>query len=189
MSSQPVYLTPAEYLEIERRAETRSEYFNGEMFAMAGGTGKHAFIVANTVIALGQKSKGTSCRVCSSDLRLQVKSIGLYTYPDVMVICGDLKYADGHNDIVLNPSLIVEVLSKSTKSYDLGEKFEHYRLLPSLTDYLTVAQDRPAVDHWTRQQDVWVLKTYDDLSQTIGLTSIGASLPLAEIYDRIDFGE
>jgi len=189
MSSRPAYLTPAEYLEIERRAETRSEYFNGEMFAMAGGTDKHASITLNVAAELRQRLRSKPCRVYSTDLRLRVTPTGLYAYPDVMVICGDVQYADGHHDIVLNPRLIVEVLSRSTKSYDLGEKFEHYRSLPSLTEYLTVAQDKPAVDQRTRQQDVWVLKTYNDLSQVIELTSIGASLPLSEIYDRIDFSE
>ncbi|MGO4882751.1 MAG: Uma2 family endonuclease [Bryobacteraceae bacterium] len=187
MSSQPAHLTPAEYLEIERRAEFRSEYYDGEMFAMAGGTSNHALIVANICGEIRQRLKGKPCGACSTDLRLQVLPTLLYTYPDVMVICGDMQFADGHKDMILNPTVIVEVLSKSTADYDLGRKFEHYRTLLSLTDYLTVAQNRPAVDHRTRHQDGWLLKTYTDLAQVIPLTSIAVDLPLSEIYDKIDF--
>ena len=189
MSSQATtYLSPEEYLEIERKADTKSEYFNGEMFAMSGGTPPHAWITTNVVGQLWQQLKGKPCRVASSDLRLRVSPTGLYTYPDVMVICGDLQLTDGRKDTVINPSVIVEVLSESTQDYDRGRKFEHYRTLPSLSDYLMVAQDKPHVEHWMRQaENRGLLVEYHDLGQMIEIPSIGCLLPMAEIYDKIDW--
>jgi Uma2 family endonuclease len=189
MSSQATtYLSPEEYLEIERKAESKSEYFNGEMFAMSGGTPPHAWITVNVAGELRQQVKGKPCRVASSDLRLRVSPTGLYTYPDVMVICGDLQLTDGRKDTVMNPSVIVEVLSESTQDYDRGRKFEHYRTLPSLSDYLMVAQDKPHVEHWMRQaENRGLLVEYHDLGQMIEIPSIGCLLPMAEIYDNIDW--
>jgi Uma2 family endonuclease len=189
MSSQPTtFLTAEEYLERERLAEHRSEYYNGERFAMAGGSPKYAWIIGNVFGTLWQQLKGKPCRASSSDLRLRVTATGLHTYSDVMVICGDPQYADDHNDTVLNPILIVEVLSPSTRDYDLGKKFHHYRTLPSLLDYLTVAQDIQQIQQWTRQpEDRWLLTEINDPAQTIQLPSIGCTLPLSEVYDKIDF--
>ncbi len=189
MSTQrAAFLTPAEYLEIERRAERKSEYYQGEMFAMAGASPNHVLIVANLVGELRQQLKGKPCRAYSTDLRLRVSPTGLYTYPDVLVVCGDLHFADDQKDTMMNPALVVEVLSDSTQDYDRGQEFEHYRTIPSLIEYLTVAQDRPHIEQWTRQENRWVLSEYADLSQTIQLTSVGAALPLSEVYDKVDFG-
>jgi Uma2 family endonuclease len=143
MSSQPkTFITPEEYLEIERTAERKSEYYQGEMFAMAGGTPRHAWIVANLIGGLWQQLKGRPCRVASSDLQLRVSTTGLYTYPDVMVVCGEPQFPADQRNSLLNPSVIIEVLSDSTGDYDLGRKFRHYRTLPSLRDYLTAAAGR-----------------------------------------------
>src|SRR5262245_12190039 len=125
------FLTPEKYLEIERRAEFKSEYYNGDMFGMSGASPRHAWIVPNIVAELRQQLKGRPCRVASNDLRLRVLPSGLYTYPDVMVVCGEPRFADDQKDTLLNPVVIVEVLSESTRDYDRGQKFQFYRGLAS----------------------------------------------------------
>jgi Uma2 family endonuclease len=189
MSTQPTtFLTEAEYLEQERRAEYKSEYFQGETFAMAGASPRHALIITNLVRELSLLLKKKPCLVYSNDLRLRVSPTGLYTYPDVMVVCGDARYADDQKDTVLNPVLIVEVLSESTRDYDRGRKFQHYRALSSLAEYLTVAQDAPHIEHCTRQPEGrWLLAEYSDPAQSIQLASIGCALSLAEVYDKIEW--
>jgi Uma2 family endonuclease len=189
MSSQrTTFVSPEEYLAQERLAERKSEYFQGEIFAMSGASRPHVRIVANVLIDLGQQLKGKACRISASDLRLRVTPAGLYTYPDVMVVCGEDQVADDQKDTILNPVLIVEVLSESTREYDRGRKFQHYRTLPSLIEYLTIEQDEPRIEHWTRQRENhWDFVAFDDLAQSIQLTSIGCVLPLAEVYDRIEW--
>lgn len=189
MSTHPTpFLSPEEYLEIERAAERKSEYYKGEMFMMAGASPRHAWIVTNLVGELRQQLKGRPCRVSSNDLRLRVSATGLYTYPDVMVVCGEPRYAEDQKDTLLNPVVIIEVLSESTRDYDRGRKFQHYRTLPSLREYLTVAQDTPHVEHWTRQEEnSGLLAEFGDLSQSIQLPSIECALSLAEIYDKVEW--
>ena len=189
MATEPrTFLTPEEYLEHERKAECKSEYYQGEMFAMAGASPRHADIITNIIGLFWQQLKGRPCRATANDVRLKIPPTGLYTYPDVMVICGDRQVADNQKDTVLNPTVIVEVLSDSTRDYDRGLKFQQYRTLASLAEYLTVAQDAPHVEHWTRQpENRWLLAEYGDLSSNIALESIGCMLPLSEIYDRITF--
>jgi Uma2 family endonuclease len=149
-------VSPAEYLELERKAERKSEYFQGEMFAMAPVNQRHGLIVTNLAGELSQQLKAKPCSVYSSNLRLRAN--GLYTYPDVMVICSEVQCADDQEDTLLNPNLIVEVLSDSTRDYDRGRKFQHYRTLPSLREYLTIDQDAPHVERYTRQpEDRWLL--------------------------------
>jgi Uma2 family endonuclease len=189
MSSLPrAFVTPEEYLEYDRRSEIKHEYYNGEMFAMAGGSRAHAVIGTNIVVALGQQFKGRQCELYSGNLRLRITKTGLYTYPDVMVVCGEAKLADDQKDTLLNPVLIIEVRSPSTGDYDRGKKFEDYRTLPSLLEYLTVAQNEPHIEHWARQpEDRWLLTEYRDPAQTLQLASIGCTLPLSEMYDKIEF--
>ena len=189
MSSLPSsFLSPAEYLEIERRAEYKSEYYRGEMFAMAGASLRHAVIVGNLGGELRQRLKGKRCGAYSTDLRLQISPTGLYTYPDVMVICGDVQYADERKDTVLNPVVIIEVLSDSTRDYDRGRKFQHYRSLASLQEYLTVEQDAIHVEHWRRQQsNQWLLSEFEKREGSVSLDSIGCTVPLAEIYDKVEW--
>lgn len=188
MSVQPKpYLTPEEYLAIERRAEYKSEYFNGEMFAMAGASPGHVLIVTNIVAELRGQLKQRPCRVYSADLRVRVSPTGLYTYPDVIVVCGQPQFADEQKDTLLNPTLIVEVLSESTKDYDRGGKFEHYRTLGSLNEYVLVAQDKYHIEHFARQPDNrWLLAETNRLEDTIPLSSIACNLALAEVYDKVD---
>jgi Uma2 family endonuclease len=181
-------LSPAEYLEQERRAEHKNEYFQGEVSAMAGASRRHGLIVTNLVAELRQQLKGKPCEVYSGDLRLRVTPAGLYAYPDVLVAYCDVQFADDQKDTVLNPVVLIEVLSESTRDYDRGTKFEYYRTLPSLMEYLTVAQDKPHIEHWMRQQeDLGMLAEFHKLSQTIRLASIDCLLPLAEIYDKVDW--
>jgi Uma2 family endonuclease len=183
MSSQ---ISPTEYLELERKAEYKSEYFQGEMFAMPGASRWHGLIVTNLVGELRQQLKARPCIACANNLRIRVSPNGLYTYPDVLVICGDAQFADDQEDTVLNPILIIEVLSDSTRDYDRGEKFQHYRTLPSLREYLTIAQHAPHIEHCIRQpEDRWLLTEFSDLSQNIQLASIGCVLSLTEVYDKV----
>jgi Uma2 family endonuclease len=188
MSLQPkTHLTPEEYLAIERKAEYKSEYFNGEMFAMSGASERHVSIVANLVYLLVGQLRGRPCKAYASDMRVRVSPTGLYTYPDVVVVCGQAQFADEQQDTLLNPTLIVEVLSESTKDYDRGGKFEHYRSLASLSEYVLIAQDKHHVEHFVRQSDNrWLLSETNRLEDTIHLSSIDCDLVLAEVYDKVE---
>jgi Uma2 family endonuclease len=182
------YITPQEYLEIERQAATKSEYLDGEIFAMSGATRSHNVIVRNLSRGLNPRQYGKPCEVYTNDMRVEVSPTGLYTYPDLVVVCGDPQFKDPSEDTLLNPTVIIEVLSKSTASYDRGEKFEQYCRLPSLTDYLLVSQDRAAVEHRTRQVDnTWQLTFYYGLDAVVPLPSIGCELRLSEVYDMVRF--
>ena len=181
-------LTPEQYLEIERAAEFRSEYFNGEMFAMSGGSPRHAFIIANCIRELGNAFKKSPCRVASSDLRVRVSPNGLYTYPDVLVVYGDLKLADGRTDTLVNPTLLVEVLSPSTEANDRGFKFTQYRQIESLQEYVLVSQHEARVEIYRRQVgNEWLLSEYVGMEAPCVFRSVDCSVALAEIYDRIEF--
>jgi Uma2 family endonuclease len=188
MSLQPKpYLTPEEYLVIERKAEYKSEYLNGEMFAMAGASERHVTIVANLMYLLVGQLRGRPCKAYASDLRVRVSPTGLYTYPDVVVVCGQPQFADDQKDTLLNPTLIIEVLSASTKDYDRGGKFEHYRSLVSLQEYVLIDQEKYHVEHFMRQPDSrWLLAETNNLEDAIQLLSISCRLALAEIYDKVD---
>ncbi len=180
-------ITPEEYLTIERQAAYKSEYFNGEMFAMSGASPRHVLIVTNVVAELRRQLKPRPCTVYSTDLRVKVSPTGLYTYPDVIVVCDQPQFNDEQKDTLLNPTLIVEVLSESTKDDDRGEKFEHYRTLTSLAEYVLIAQDKPHFEHFVRQPDNrWLLAETNRLEDTIHLPSIACDLALAEIYDKVD---
>src|ERR1051326_6841621 len=181
-------LTAAEYLRIERAAEYRSEFFNGEMFAMAGGTPRHSRIKTNLVGALNNGLRGNRCTVHDIDLRIRVAATGLYTYPDASVFCEKFSFDDEHQDTVLNPTLLAEVLSDSTEAYDRGKQFNHYRQIPSLKEYLLIAHDSPRVERLARNSDnTWTLTICTGLDQKLELPSIGITISLAEIYDRVEF--
>ena len=189
MATQPKKrYTPEEYLALERSSETKHEYFNGEIFAMSGASSRHILIVTNLVTGFWSRLRQGACRVFSTDLRVKADTTGLYTYPDVVVLCGPPEFSDEQKDTLLNPALIIEVLSDSTKDYDRGGKFEQYRTIESFVEYLLVAQDRPHVEHYVRQTDgSWVLHETNRLEDTIQLTSVPCSVPLSEIYAKIDF--
>jgi Uma2 family endonuclease len=180
-------LTPEDYLAIERSTEQKSEYLNGEMFAMGGASRQHNLIVTNTVRELSVQLKKRPCKVYANDMRVKVSSTGLYTYPDLVVACGEERFDDHQKDTLLNPTVIVEVLSDSTEGYDRGEKFEHYRKLESLSDYLLIAQKKHHVECYQRRPDNrWLLTETNDLQDSVRLTSIDCELALAEIYDKVE---
>jgi Uma2 family endonuclease len=181
------YLTPEEYLAFEREAETKSEYFNGEVFAMAGTSLAHNQITANVVTALNSRFRGRPCRALASDMRVKVSQTTSYVYPDVVVVCGQPQLEDKQKDTLLNPAVIFEILSPSTENYDRGTKFVHYRTLESLTDYLLVSQTEARIEHFARQSaDRWLLSLYQGLEAVVSLPAIGCELTLADVYDRIE---
>jgi Uma2 family endonuclease len=180
------YISPDEYLAIERRSEVKHEYFAGEMFAMAGATEEHNVIAANVLAAIHLQFKGRPCKVYSSDMRVKVVATGLRTYPDVVALCGEAQFEDNEHDTLTNPVLLVEVLSDSTEAYDRGKKFEHYRRVPSFREYLLIAQDRAHVERYLRSEDgQWVLSEYSDLAAVIDLSSVGCTLSLSDVYDKV----
>lgn len=187
MSTQlKTYLTPQEYLAVEREAEVKSEYFNGEMFAMSGASRKHNLIVTNIVAELRQQMKGRPCEVYPNNMRVKVSATGLYTYPDAIVVCGEPRFEDAHVDTLLNPTLVVEVLSASTAAYDRGQKFGHYRWVESLSEYVLVSQDECKVEHYAKQSDrQWLQTVVQSLEAEVKLDSIQGVLQLREIYDRV----
>jgi Uma2 family endonuclease len=181
-------LTPEEYLARERKAEFRSEYFAGETFAMAGARLPHILVVANLVRRLGNQLESRPCQVLSNDMRVKVSPTGLYTYPDVVVVCGKPQFEDENEDTLLNPTVLVEVLSESTEAYDRGRKFVHYRAIESLREYVLIAQDECRAERFERQPDnTWVLWSTDRMEETLRLPAIGCELPLAEIYHKVEF--
>jgi Uma2 family endonuclease len=189
MASHPkTYLTPEEYLAVERKAETKSEYLNGEMFAMVGASREHKIIALNIAGELRQQLKGRPCETYTNDMRVLIPATGLYTYPDVVAVCDEPNFEDAYVDTLLNPTLIVEVLSESTESYDRGKKFGHYRSIGSLMEYLLVAQDEYRVEQFVKQADGrWLLSDARSLEDIVALTSIPCELKLKEVYDRIAF--
>jgi Uma2 family endonuclease len=183
-------LTPEEYLEMERQAETKSEYLHGEVYAMAGASPRHTLIAANAIALLVLGLKGRACSVYGSDLRILVPPTGLYTYPDVTVICGKAQFEDRQKDTLVNPTLIFEILSRSTEGYDRGEKFANYRTLESLSDYVLISLHRPFVEHYARQPDEsWLLRSCEGVEAILPIPSIGCELPLADIYDKVEWPE
>jgi Uma2 family endonuclease len=179
--------TPEQYLALERKADCKSEYINGQIVAMAGASLEHNTITANFVRALGNHFMGRPCRVFSSDMRVKVAATGLYTYPDVVALCGEIRFDDAQRDTLINPAVIIEVLSPSTEAYDRGEKFAHYRRLESLTDYVLVAQDKRRVEHYVRRGAEWVLTEISDLDGRLRLDSVGSEVVLRDIYDKVEF--
>jgi Uma2 family endonuclease len=180
------YLTPEEYLALERQAEYKSEYFDGEIIPMVGASRKHNLISMNVAASLHAQLLEEPCEVYASDMRVGVGSRNVYTYPDVVVVCGEVQLADEHSDTLLNPTVIVEVLSASTQGYDRGLKFEHYRKLDSLREYLLIAQDKVHVEHFVRQpDDQWLLSETNNLRGTIHLPFINCALILTDIYRRV----
>lgn len=188
MSSQPrVRLTSDEYLILERQADSKSEYWAGEVFAMAGASERHNLIVGNTLAGLHGQLRQRPCKVYANDMRVNVSAAGLYTYPDVIIVCGEAQFMDDVHDTLLNPTVIVEVLSESTEGYDRGRKFEHYRKLESLREYVLIAQEPYHVEHYVRQPDnQWLLSETNNLHDSIHLPSVNCHLTLAEIYDKVE---
>lgn len=182
---------------MERAAEERHEYLDGEVYAMAGESLEHSDICTNLVGELHSQLKGTPCRVCSKDTKVRSgpapqqrrQRRGLFSYPDLVVLCGEPQYHDTYRDVVLNPAVIIEVLSPSTEAFDRGEKFLRYQTWnPTLTDYLLVSQSQPLVEHFSRQLDgSWSYHVYQGVEQSLRIPSIACTLTLVEVYDRLVF--
>lgn len=181
------HLTPEEYLALERKAITKSEYLNGHIYAMAGASREHNLITVNISSLLNVELREQPCEVYANDMRLKISSTGLYTYPDVAVVCGEPHFEDIHLDTLLNPIVLFEVLSDSTEAYDRGEKFAHYRRLESLQEYILVAQDRVRVEHYLRQGEQWLLTELSNLDEVLHLVSIDCNLSVREIYAKVKF--
>jgi Uma2 family endonuclease len=180
-------LTEEQYLALERAAEFKSEYFDREMFAMSGRSMQHARLQQNLTTELSIALRGGRCEAFGSDLRVRVSS-RMYTYPDVSVVCRKPLLADDRQDVLLNPVAVFEVLSPSTEKYDRGLKLQRYRTITTLQDYILVSQSELRIEQYTRQENnLWILRDYESLDEELTIASIGVSLPMRRIYDRVEF--
>ena len=182
-------LSEAEYLAVERAADFKSEFFDGEMFAMSGGTPMHSLIATNLAREIGNQLKGRPCVPFNSDLRLKIIATGLCTYPDLSVVCGPLELAGAEDDVIVNPTLLAEVLSDSTEAYDRGKKFEHYRQIPTLKEYLLVSQKEPRIEQFLRDEsNEWRLREAAGLEARLELPSLKITIALSEVFANVKFG-
>jgi Uma2 family endonuclease len=188
MASQPrTFLTPEQYLATERAAEYKSEYYAGEMFAMSGAREAHNLIQGNLYVELRRQLRQRACRFYTSDMRVRVNASGLYTYPDATALCGEPLFLDDVRDTLLNPHLIVEILSPSTEAYDRGRKFGHYRTVESLREYLLISAERVSAELFIRQADGrWLLSAATQMEEVLDLQSIGCRIALADLYEDVD---
>jgi Uma2 family endonuclease len=189
MSAVPQQVwTPESYLAFERESDTRHEYLAGEIFAMTGASENHNLITGNTLASLHTQLRRTPCRIYPSDMRLKVPAAGLYTYPDVTVVCGEPQFdEDEVPDTLLNPTVLIEVLSPSTENYDRGKKFQHYRTLESLQEYLLISQESARIEHYVRQGEQWLFSDAYRLEDVVKLPSIDCILALADVYEKVTF--
>ena len=179
------YFTPEEYIALERKAEYKSEYFDGHIIAMSGASHQHNLITGDIFYGLYPQLIGHGCEIFTSDMRVRPSLGDAYFYPDVVVVCGAPEFEDDVFDTLLNPIVIVEVLSPSTEAYDRGEKFTRYKHLASLQEYILVSQDKVSVEHHRRHGTQWMLSHYRALEDVLPLPSIGGKLPLRDIYARV----
>lgn len=188
MSSQrKTLLTPEEYLAVERNSEVKHEYFKGEIFAMVGASKRHNLITANIIRVLGNQLLNRSCNVYPSDMRVKVSATGKYTYPDVSVAFDEEKFDDAEKDTLLNPVVIIEVLSATTEAYDRGKKFEHYQHIESLTEYLLVAQEPYRIEQYVRQSNSeWRYSEFHDAGDVVRISVIGCELALKDVYAKVE---
>jgi Uma2 family endonuclease len=192
LAKQLAVTSVGEYLRLESRAEQKHEYIDGEIIAMAGGTARASFIAAKVIRHLGNVLEGKPCRVYTSDLRVRVARRAFLTYPDASVICGPVQFDpdDPAGTTVLNPRVIVEVLSPSTEAYDRGEKFKRYRRIASLDEYVIVSQDTPRIEVFQKARDgSWVLREFEGMRKTAALKSIRAKLPLSKVFSGVEFDD
>jgi Uma2 family endonuclease len=189
MSALPeAKMTVEQYLAFERASETRHEFLNGEVFALAGASRKHNIIGGNVYASLHSLLRKRPCEVYQNDMRVKIRRKGHYAYPDIVVVCGTAKFEDDKQDTLLNPTVIVEVLSPSTEIYDRGMKFQYYRTVESLQEYVLISQDQIQIEHFTRQNDgLWLLSDLNRIDVALELPSIECKVPLADIYEKVEF--
>jgi Uma2 family endonuclease len=186
MTAAPQRISIGDYLAMERRSDVKHEYFAGEIFAMAGASYEHNVIAANCAGELRSSLRDSACNVLASDQRVRTVST-LYTYPDVVVVCGRPEFDVEDRDTLTNPVVIVEVLSRSTEGYDRGQKFLHYRSIPSLKEYVLVSQRQMLVEHFLRQPNgQWVLTTYNSSEQSVAFPTLNVSVPISSLYLKVD---
>ena len=188
-SAAQALLTPEEYLARERKALTKSEYRDGRIYAMPGASREHNVITGNTLVEIHVQLRNRVCEVYPSDMRVKVSSTGRYTYPDVVVVCDEPQFEDSHFDTLLNPTVLIEVLSSSTAAYDRGDKFAAYQKLDSLREYVLISQDSVCVEHYLRQEQDWNLTEFRSLDDVFSLVSIGCELSLQAIYAKVQFSQ
>jgi Uma2 family endonuclease len=191
MASHPKQrFTPEEYLELERKAEFKSEYLDGQIYAMAGASSAHCVITPNLTSELVPQLRGTPCQVFSSDMKVRTSYKGLYSYPDLSLVCGEPIFHDDKQEVITNPKVIFEILSPSTEAFDRGAKFFRYQIIDTFTDYILIAQDEARVEHFIRQQDGgWLLYVVRGLESKLSIVSIDCTISLAGLYDRVKFPE
>ena len=183
-----LYISPEDYLAFERQSDERHEYDNGRIYAMAGESLSHSRININVAREVSGFLKGKRCEALSLNMKVAVTKAGKYFYPDLSVVCDEPLFYDHRRDVLLNPTVVIEVLSPSTEKTDLSEKQVYYLQIASLTDYIIIAQDRPLVRHYTRHDDgQWLFSIINDLTQSVTIKSLDFTLSLADIYDRIEF--
>jgi Uma2 family endonuclease len=188
MTGQPktTYLTPEEYLAFERKAEYKNEYIDGEIVAMTGASRRHNLITVNLGREISQQLKGRACEAYTGDMRVRIPSKRMYTYPNVVVVCDEPQFEEDYLDTLLNPTVIIEVLSKSTERYDRFNKFAFYRTIESLAEYVLVAQHEYRVEQYTKQPDGrWLLSDHRSPENVVELASIQCTLALREVYDKV----
>lgn len=191
MSALPeIPWTGKDYLAFERESDEKHEFVDGVVYAMTGASERHNLVTGSTYASLYSQLRKRPCRVYPSDMRVKVAQTGIYTYPDISIVCEPPRFEDDQQDTLLNPVVLIEVLSPSTENYDRGKKFQHYRTLESLQEYLLIAQDSPHIEHYRRQTDnQWLLTDVAQADAVIELPSIACMLALADVYEKVDFEE
>ncbi len=180
--------TREEYLELEDRAETKSEYHKGYIIAMAGTTLAHNRININLIIEIGSFLRGSKCEIFSNDLKLEIEAAESFFYPDAMIVCGEPKLVEGRKDILEDATVVIEILSPTTSSFDSNEKFSAYRALPSFKEYILIEQDIPYIKtYYKKNESEWLLQFAEGLNDTLKVISVGAEIPLSAIYQSVEF--
>jgi Uma2 family endonuclease len=181
-------VSPKEYLAMERKAEAKSEYYMGEIFAMAGASRDHNLISTNIVRFLGNQLLDGPCSLYSSDMKVKIDKINKYTYPDIVIACEEEKFEDKEEDVLLNPMVIIEILSDTTEAYDRGKKFSHYQYIGSFVEYILVSQDSYKIERFLRQEDnKWIYEEFHNIDDSLTIESIDCRLPMNETYRKLEF--
>ncbi len=183
------FMTAQEYLAFERGSAEKHEYMDGVVFAMTGASRNHNLIAGSAYAMLYAQLRQRPCEIYPSDMRVKTRSAVLYTYPDIIIVCGTPEFEDHTLDTLLNPTVIIEVLSPSTEMYDRGKKFQHYRTILSLQEYVLIAQDSARIEHYRRQGEQWLLTDIAGLEAIVGLPAVECSLSLSDVYEKVSFNQ